>query len=1008
MDQKHRKQKRNINKVTQEQSNQFQECIVTGQVQGQPIDVLIDSGATHSMIGDDFLHKVPHLRNRMVNIKQPLTAIAINGTTVTYKSRLDFGIELNGHEYNVKALYSPLISYTLVLGLDFLRKYEILFNFKTRNMTGRGKAKVKALDDITIPPNSEAVIWGETDETTPGDAIVSNSTILPQLNVYVAGAVVKINRHHNKVPVRVMNPTAAAKTIRKNTKLAEIRLLTEKERLTACSATEHVKQNSEHVPREFRSQFDLSRSVFTTEQRRKLYDLLWEYNDIFSRQDAKLGKTDLLQFEIELKDDAVPFKARPYRSNPHVRQEVRRQVQEMLDKDIIEPSTSNFGSPVLLVSKPDGSSRFCVDYRKLNSMTKVDCHPIARADDCLESLGASGAKYFSSLDLESGYWQLPVHPDSRPYTAFVTHDGLYQCKRMSFGLVNAPSVFTRLMTRVLQGLNWEICLVYIDDIIIFSKSFEEHLKRMRLIFDRFRSAGLTVKPKKSFFGQERIKFLGHYVSEKGIEPMEEKCKVIQNFPRPKKVKDVRSFLGLAGYYRRFIKNFSKISGPLVDLTKHETVFDWTSSCEEAFNTLKEKLMTPPILAYPDYNKPYILQTDASGESLGMILAQKQGSLERVIAYAGKRLTASEKNYSTTEKEALGVIEGLKHFDPYLRGNHVTIVTDHSALIWLLAQKQPKGRIARWIAYLQQFNYTIEHKAGKKHTNADALSRREYESSENTENVIDDEKILPPLRVMAAKRTPQQRARRSRRKTQQRPEYKYPDIQWTPERVRDCQCKDDAIRGMTEYLKNAKLPIDERLAREIALESSNCVLEDWILYFVLDRKSKDLHAKKQVEELHLCLVVPKELRHDVLTAMHGDLPGGHYGTQRTYTTLRLKYFWKGMYNDCKNWVLSCLSCNQRKNPVRPLKAELHPLPAVMTNERWAMDIVTLPRTERGNRYVLTFTEYNTRYVEAFALPETSSKTIARTLVDEICFRYGAPQTLLSDLGANLISEVMAET
>ena len=984
------------------------ECIVSGTVAAHAMDVLIDSGATHCMVGESFFTNVPHLRQNLTRLQRPVEAIAINGTTVTYGHDIEFILSFQGHDYVVNALYSPQVGYDIVLGLDFLRKYEIEFNFKTNDVRSQRKSKIKAKDDIVLPPNTEAVIWGETNTTESGDALVSNSDVMPQLNVFVASAIVRVNKTSRMIPVRVMNLNSTEKVIRKNTRLADLRLLTEDEQVRACASSSKFETPKQTVPKDFVDRFDFSNSVFDQQQKEKLLKLLWEYQDIFSAKESLLGQTDLMQFKVELKDDAVPFKARPYRSNPNVRQEIRRQVQEMLDKDIIEPSTSNFGSPVLLVSKPDGSYRFCIDYRKLNSMTKIDCHPIPRADDCIESLGASGAKYFSCLDLESGYWQMPVHPDSRKYTAFVTHDGLYQCKRMSFGLVNAPSVFTRLMTRVLQGLNWEVCLVYIDDVIIFSGSFEQHLQRIRLVFDRLRSAGLTLKPRKSFFGQKRIKFLGHYVSENGIEPMEEKCAAINSFPTPTKVKDIRSFLGLAGYYRRFIRDFSKISGPLVALTRQDTPFNWTKECENAFTTLKEKLMTPPILAYPNYTEPYILQTDASGESIGMILAQKQDDLERVIAYAGKRLSPNEKNYSTTEKEALAVIEGLKHFDPYLRGNQVTIVTDHSALVWLLAQKQPQGRIARWVAYLQQFNYKIEHKAGKKHLNADALSRRTYQEESNPDELVRDEDILPPLtaNVAKAKRRGPKKARHTTRG--QRPSYKYPDIDWTKDRVKECQQKDDSLKPIIAYLSNGVLPDSERLAREIASDGHNYVSEDGILYHVLDRKAKDPKATKQVEELHLCLVVPKELRYDVLTSVHGDLPGGHFGTQRTYTTMRLKYFWKGMYNDCKNWVISCIACNQRKDPVKPLKAELHPLPAVMTNERWAMDIVTLPRTIRGNRYVLTFTEYNTRYVEAFALPETSSKTIARVLVDEICFRYGAPQTLLSDLGANLVSEVMAET
>ena len=485
--------------VNNSRSKPVKECIITGQVYNQTVDVLMDSGATHCMIGDKFFKKFSHLRKRRKYFDVPAKATAINGTSVFYNSFLDFDIIINDCIYPVRALYSPRVDYTIVLGLDFLKSNEITFDFKNNFITTSKSAKVRASEDFVLPPNTETTLWGNIDHMEPGDALVTTSDVMPQLNVFVAGAVVHIERQQRKVPLRIMNPNTTERCIRKNTKMADIRLLTEQDTIKVCSATADKGSHSTPVSNDFKQKFDLSKSTFSQTQQEQLFQLLWQYEDVFSGKGKKLGKTDVMQFEIELKEDAAPFKARPYRSNPNVRQEIRRQVQEMIEKDIIEPSTSNFGSPVLLVSKPDGSYRFCIDYRKLNSMTKVDCHPIARADDCLESLGASGAKYFSSLDLESGYWQLPVHPKSRPYTAFVTHDGLYQCKRMSFGLVNAPSVFTRLMTRVLQGLNWEVCLVYLDDVIIFSGTFEDHLKRLEMVFDRFRSAGLTIKPFKIIF-----------------------------------------------------------------------------------------------------------------------------------------------------------------------------------------------------------------------------------------------------------------------------------------------------------------------------------------------------------------------------------------------------------------------------------------------------------------------------------------------------------------------------
>ena len=331
----------------------------------------------------------------------------------------------------------------------------------------------------------------------------------------------------------------------------------------------------------------------------------------------------MLEFDIQLKEGAKPFKASPYRSNPKLRKEISKQVNEMLEDGIIRPSVSSFGSPVLLVSKPDGTWRFVVDYRKLNSLTVQDSHPVGHLMDSIQSLGSSQAKYFSTMDLQSGYFQVPVSEASKKYTAFVTYDGLYEFNRMSFGLTNAPACFSRLMSRVLQNLRWDIALLYLDDIIVFSKTFEEHLVNLSKVFDRLQNAKLTLKPTKCFFGREKIRFLGHIVSAEGLEPLPDKCQAVKEFPTPRKVRDVRAFLGLVGYYRKYIKNFSKIAAPLTDLTKRETSFQWNDSCESAFQTLKTKLLKAPILAYPDYSKDYILYTDASSEAVGMVLSQIQ-------------------------------------------------------------------------------------------------------------------------------------------------------------------------------------------------------------------------------------------------------------------------------------------------------------------------------------------------------------------------------------------------
>lgn len=376
----------------------------------------------------------------------------------------------------------------------------------------------------------------------------------------------------------------------------------------------------------------------------------------------------------------------------------------------------------------------------------------------------------------------------------------------------------------MMGLTWKEILLYIDDAVVFSATFEEHLKRLRRVFERLREANLKLKPTKC------LQFLGHMISAEGLSPLPEKCEAVKNFPTPTKVKEIRAFLGLSGFYRKYIRNFSKIASPLINLTKKDVKFHWDEDCEHAFQTLKDKLTSSYILIYPDFRKPYRLQTDASAEAVGMVLSQNIDGLDRVICYGGKRLLNHERNYSTTELECLAVVVALKQYESYLRGSKVKIVTGHSAFKWLLTQLEPKGRMARWIAFVQQFDYTIEHRAGTKMGNADGLSRRSYADDDvveldTIEKEIDDA-ILPPNMInvnqLAGKQqrsrspTPQEdfeqdptavadtkTAIREGKRTvsKPRPVFKYPDVDWTKERMHESQRKDPDLNNIIEYLES---------------------------------------------------------------------------------------------------------------------------------------------------------------------------------------------------------------
>ena len=293
------------------------------------------------------------------------------------------------------------------------------------------------------------------------------------------------------------------------------------------------------------------------------------------------------------------------------------------------------------------------------------------------------------------------------------------------GLKNSPNIFQRLMEAVLRGLSWTSCLVYMDDIVVFSTNWTDHIKHIREVFERLQKAGLKLKPSKCFFGKSSINYLGHFVSKDGISPDPEKVSAVTNYPVPKSIKDVRAFLGLSGYYRKFIKNYAQIANPLHELTKKDVPFIWDENKQNAFEMLKQALVSYPVLAYPQYDKHFRLYTDASAFSVGAVLAQVQDGVERVISYVGRSLNKCERKYGITEKELLALIFAVKRLDPYLRFTTFTAIVDHTALKWLLSLKEPTGKFARWIAYLQSYNFEIETRPGIQHGNADGVSRREY-------------------------------------------------------------------------------------------------------------------------------------------------------------------------------------------------------------------------------------------------------------------------------------------
>jgi hypothetical protein len=458
----------------------------------------------------------------------------------------------------------------------------------------------------------------------------------------------------------------------------------------------------------------------TESQQGRLDELLEQNQDLFVDNAQLLGRTDVEQHRVIVENEH-PIRQKAYRVSPNENQFIDGEIRRMLDQGIIRPSKSPWTSPVVLVSKKNGKTRFCVDYRKLNSVTKKDAYSLPRIDEILDSM--HNAKWFTSLDLASGYWQVGMDPRDRDKTAFITKQGTFEFNVMPFGLTNAPATFQRVMDKIFYEVKEKYVLVYLDDINIYSTSFEEHLEHLQDVFNRLRDAGLKLGPDKCHFCKRELGFLGHVISAEGIAPDPAKVDKVQNFPVPTNLTELRGFIGLASYYRRFIQDFAQIAAPMNKLLKKDTPYIWSKDCQKAFEFMKNALTSAPILRYPNFEEPFILYTDASYTGLGAVLAQKdEEGLEHVIAYASRSLDKAEQNYSATEIECLAAVWGMKYFRPYIYQSQFELVTDHSALKWMLNKADPNKRVARWLMAIMDYPYTVKHRAGKRHLNADALSR----------------------------------------------------------------------------------------------------------------------------------------------------------------------------------------------------------------------------------------------------------------------------------------------
>ena len=786
-----------------------------------------------------------------------------------------------------------------------------------------------------------------------------------------------------------------------------------------------------------------------------------------SMWDGKLGTIRATEHRINVEAGTKPIRSMPYRQGPAIREIVKVEITKMLDAGVIEPATSEWASPVVLVPKKDGSLRFCVDYRRLNTKTLADAYPLPRMDDCIDSLG--DAHVFSTLDCNSGYWQIPVADEDRDKTTFTSYLGTFRYLRMPFGLKNAPATFQRALDIILSGVRWQICLVYLDDVIVFSRTHAEHVEHLDTVLTLLRNAGVSLKLKKCQFFRTEVEYLGHVIGPGTLRVSAKSTEALRACAFPKSLTQVRSFLGACNVFRRFVKDFSKIARPLTTMTRKDASPDFANPSDEqlrAFETLKERLTSPPVLALPKIGRPYVVDTDASAYQLGCALLQQQDvDVWKPVGYWSYTLTDTERDYSPTERECYAVVWAVTTLRPYLEGVRFTVRTDHDCLRWLMNLTESTGRLTRWRLRLSEFDFEIQYRPGRVHQVPDALSRLIRPHANDAPDVDDDiphyddatsstalgtvaavTDVTSPVVTRSRNRATKAAERgntagRSRdgtvRETRdpatetanQRPDVgamPLDDIDDLPDVLDDDgwdDCDDvdpfDLLRvreedeptDWTDVAPVDKLPtpltLDE--IREAQRSDSFCQT-------VLSRQgSRDtaffedtdgvLKRHPRLDLVRAQIVLPETLRPRLLTLAHHSLPAGHPGQNRMYYTVRQTYYWPQMAADVAATVRNCRKCARNRILLRRHLNRLRLFPATRPLEAVAIDILgPLPKTDGGFRFLVIITDRFTKLSQVVPLRRITAYHVAVAFCEAWVFKYGPPATLLSDNGKQFTSRL----
>ena len=935
---------------------------------GHRTKIIVDTGASTSVASASLMKKGAKLLPLLDG--DPREAEGFEGSRTPIRGRVNLRLEVENlpRDLEVAALVPGEMTDDMLLGSDVLLQYGMVVDIRRRVLEWKDGCIPLEINSLTRVTRlcRTSKLHPETQTNTQmriaerdGTVVVIEAIPGEDRGFVIPSTVATVRKGLVRVPVLCVNTRGVKLNHREAIAQCELVPDSDDSHITTFPIEEPLEDilssirafTSVTVPDGVKLAMKKLGTEITAPQRQLLLNLLLKYQELF---DDTLGTCDISKHVIDT-GDSRPIHLPRRRYSQVEEKHISEEIETLLKKGVIERSTGPWAAAVVLVKKKDGSWRFCVDYRAVNKVTVKDKYPLPRIDEALDQLGKNSI--FTTLDMNSGFWQLSMDEKSKAKTAFLTKDGLFQFLKMPFGLSNSPGTFQRVMDLVLRGLTWKSCLVYIDDIIIYSKTFAEHLVHLAQVFAALTKAGLRLSAKKTILGAHEVDYLGFRVGRDGLKPQDGLVKAVRDFPTPTDASSIKRFVHMAGFYRRFIPGFAQIAGPLQALLKNDVVFNWGVEENNAFQKLKDGLVSKPCLVLPDFELPFTLATDAAQTTgMGAALMQDQGNGLQPIAYWSRALTDAQKRYGVSESECLAIVESVKIFRPYLYGRKFTLETDHQALTWLMSKQEPAGKLSRWALELQEYDMDIVYRKGCENVVADALSR-------------------DPIMEQKEEMTASLRSLRIRGLSA---------LQLCPAIIDKAQRSDDWVQ------KHVGIP------RHRDRHGNT---------FKVVRRQNMWQARFK-DETHRILL-PSCLRHEVLKGAHDSAYGGHFAARRTEDRVEEIYVMDQISKHVREWVLACAECGCRKVQAPKVVPPLRPLDIGGTGDRYIIDLFgPFTGTPRGNKYLLVMMEYVSRMNFVEPIKDRYATTIAAA-VWKVLHQFGIGRELVSDNAGELAGNIAKE-